>query len=289
MLVKRTERIKVRTSFSLLQLARQSKNLYNYGNYIIKQQLNYNNYLTTEYELVNIVRHHPCYTDFIAHSAQQTIKFLTKDWKSYLRAKKGYKKDPSKFLAKPKAPRYKKKEGFHTIHFTADQVRLKDGGWLHFPKKVGLKIQTRLGTETKINHVRLLPRGTCFICEIIYEQELEQTIYASSSQSKRIIALDLGVNNLVTCVSNVSSPFLIPGRKLKSINQWYNKEKARIQSVYDFQGLEDYGLKMKKLIDKRYQRVEDYLHKASRIVIEECLRERIDMMVIGYNQNWKQK
>ena len=91
MLVKRTERIKVRPSITLLQLARKSKNLYNYGNYIIKQQLQYGKYMTPEYELVNMLRYHPCYTEFIAHSAQQTIKFLVKNWKAYFRAKKVYK------------------------------------------------------------------------------------------------------------------------------------------------------------------------------------------------------
>ena len=172
MFVLRTERIKVRPSFTLMQLARQSKNLYNYGNYIIKQQLDYCNYLTSEYELVNMLRYHPCYTNFIPHSAQQTIKFLIKNWKAYFKAKKEYKRNPSKFLAEPKAPKYKNKQGFHTIYLTASQVRLKEEGWLHFHKKVGLKIQTRLEKGTKINHVRLLPRGTCFILEIIYKKEV---------------------------------------------------------------------------------------------------------------------
>ena len=162
MLFKRTERIKVNQSFTLMQLARQSKNLYNYSNYIIKRQLNNSKYMISEYELVNMVRYHPCYTEFIAHSAQQTIKFLVKNWKAYFRAKKEYQKHPQKFLAPPHAPKYKKKRGFHTIYFTADQVKLKEGGWVQFPKKVGLKVRTRLEEGTKINHARLLPRGTCF-------------------------------------------------------------------------------------------------------------------------------
>ena len=218
MLVLRTERIKVRPSFTLMQLARQSKNLYNYGNYIIKRQLNYSNYLTSEYELVNMVRYHPCYTKFIAHSAQQTIKFLVKNWKAYFRAKKEYKKNPSKFLAEPKEPKYTKKQGFHTIYFTANQVKLKEEGWIYFPKKVGLEVKTRLKEGKKINHVRLLPRGTCFILEIIYEQEINASSSSSSPQNKNILAIDLGVNNLLTCVSNVLPPFLVKGRKLKAIN-----------------------------------------------------------------------
>ncbi|MCE7747575.1 MAG: IS200/IS605 family element transposase accessory protein TnpB [Candidatus Heimdallarchaeota archaeon] len=238
-----------------------------------------------------MVRCHPCYTNFIAHSAQQTIKFLVKNWKAYLRSKKEYKKNSTKFFSKPKAPKYKKKQGFHIIYFTANQVRLKDGGWLHFPKKIGLKVKTRLEEGTTINHVRLLPRGTCFILEIIFQQELElkRSHPSNLSNPTNILAIDLGVNNLMTCVSNVLSPFLIRGRKLKAINQWYNKERSRLQSIYDLQGLEEYGQRMNKIIDKRYQQVEDYLHKASRIVINKCLSHRVDTIVIGYNQNWKQQ
>ena len=287
MLVKRTERIKVRPSFTLMQLARQSKNLYNYGNYIIKQQLKYCNYLTSEYELVSMVRYHSCYTSFIAHSAQQTIKFLTKNWKAYLQAKKEYKKNPTKFLSEPKAPKYKNKQGFHTIYFTANQVKLKEGGWVHFPSKVGLKVRSKLTKGTTIKHARLLPRGTCFILELIYDKErkLEQP---HSIPSKNILAINLGVNNLMTCVSNVLPPFLIKGLKLKTINQWYNKERSRLQSIYDFQELAEYGQRMKKVIDKRYYQMEDYLHKASRIVINECLRHQINIIVLGYNKTWKQ-
>ncbi len=270
-----------------MQLARQSKNLYNYGNYIIKRQLNNSKYITSEYELVNIVRYHPCYTEFIAHSAQQTIKFLVKNWKAYFRAKKEYKKNPQNFRAQPNEPKYKKKRGFHTIYFTANQVKIKEGGWLHFPNKVGLKVKTRLEKGLKINHVRLLLKGTCFIVEIIYEKELDSSIH--HLQAKNILAIDLGVNNLLACVSNIFFPFLIKGRKLKAINQWYNKERSCLQSIYDLQGVEEYGPRMKKLLDKRYQRVEDYLHKASRIVIDQCVKHNIGTIVIGYNKNWKQQ
>jgi len=150
-------------------------------------------------------------------------------------------------------------------------------------------VKTRLEKGRKINHIRLLPKGTCFILEIIYDREIKQKSSKHSLQIKKILAIDLGVNNLLVCVSNCVSPFLICGRKLKAINQWYNKERARLQSIYDLQKLEDYGQRMKKVIDKCYQQVEDYLHKASRIVIDQCLENRIGTIVIGYNKKWKQK
>ena len=285
--VLRTERIKLNPSFTLMQLARQSKNLYNYGNYIINKQLQTSKYMTPEYELMNILRYHPCYTCMPGHSAQQTIKFLVKAWKSYFRSKREFKKNPEKYnFEKPQKPRYKKKQGFHTIYFTKNQLRMKAEGWLCFPKRVGLKVKTRLDESLNIHHARILFQGTAFILEIVYEEELE---LRNMNEGTAILAIDLGVNNLVAAVSNVLSPFLIPGRKLKALNQWFNKEKARLQSIYGLQGLEEYGQKMKKLHDKRYWQVEDYLHKASRIVINSCLQHNIDTIVIGYNRAWKQK
>jgi putative transposase len=150
-------------------------------------------------------------------------------------------------------------------------------------------VKTRLEKGSKINHIRLLPKGTCFILEIIYDREIKQEPSKNSLRAKNILAIDLGVNNLLACVSNAFSPFLISGKKLKAINQWYNKERSRLQSIYDLQRLEGYGEGMKKEIDKRYQRVEDYLHKASRIVIDQCLKYNIGTIVIGYNKKWKQK
>ncbi|MHA1200141.1 MAG: RNA-guided endonuclease InsQ/TnpB family protein, partial [Candidatus Heimdallarchaeaceae archaeon] len=233
-----------------------------------------------------MLRYHPCYTNMPAHSAQQTIKFLVKAWKAYFRSKREFKQNPKKYqFICPQKPKYKKKQGFHDIYFTNTQVRMRAEGWLYFPKRVGLKVKTRLVENLHINHVRILFKGTCFIVEIIYEEELEER---NNSKVTCILAIDLGVNNLVAAVSNVMPSFLIPGRKLKAINQWYNKEKARLQSVYDLQGLEEYGQKMKKLQVKRYWRVADYLHKASRIVIDKCLQYNIDTLVIGYNKNWKQ-
>ena len=126
----------------------------------------------------------------MAHSAQQTIKFLIKNWKSHFRAKKDFKNNPSKFnFDEPGEPKYKKKRGFHTVYFTTNQVKLKESGKLHFPKKVGMVVQTRLGEDMKINHIRLLFKGTCFILEIVYEEEIEEL---KDVEAENILSIDLG-------------------------------------------------------------------------------------------------
>lgn len=279
----RTERIWVKQSFTLMQLAHQAKNLYNYANYIIKYQLEKNRYFTPAFELMNIVRYHPAYTCLPAHTAQQTIKFLVKSWKGYFKSVKEWKKKPKKFHKKPQPPKYKKKRGFHILYFTNNQVRIKDRN-IVFPKRVGLIIKTRL-KEERIKLVRLIPKGASFLLEIIYEKQA----FPPLRPVKNILAIDLGVNNLLTCVSNITTPVLIKGKTLKSYNQWYNKRKAHLQSVYKRQRLHFIGVKLRTLKDERFRKITDYLHKASRLVIQHCLAHHIDTIVIGYNNSWKQK
>ncbi len=103
-----------------------------------------------------------------------------------------------------------------------------------------------------------------------------------------IIAIDLGVRNLITTVNNNGlRPFVIKGGVVKSINQFYNKEKARIQSIYDRQGIK-IGKTMQKLTNKRNNKINDYFHKTSRKIIEYCVLNDIGTVIIRYNPDWKQ-
>ena len=55
-----------------------------------------------------------------------------------------------------------------------------------------------------------------------------------NSQPQRVASIDLGVNNLVTLVTNLATePFIIPGSPVKSTNQYYNKERAKLQQAYE--------------------------------------------------------
>ncbi len=104
----------------------------------------------------------------------------------------------------------------------------------------------------------------------------------------KIIAIDLGVSNLITTVNNISQkPFVIKGGVVKSINQYYNKERARIQSIYDHQGIKT-GKVMQKMTHKRNMKINDYFHKNSKKIIDYCMNNDIGTVVIGYNLKWKQ-
>jgi len=116
-------------------------------------------------------------------------------------------------------------------------------------------------------------------------------IAPKSPDIRRIAGIDLGVSNIITLVNNIGKqPIVVKddGRGIKSINQFYQKEKARLQSMYGRQGIQD-GTKMKKLRVKYDRKSKDYIHKMSRSLISWCVQHRIGKLVIGYNPEWKQQ
>jgi IS605 OrfB family transposase len=155
---------------------------------------------------------------------------------------------------------------------------------LILPKKVGLKIKTRI--REKLREVRIIPKGVGYVLEIVYEK----IINVARRDRRRIIGIDFGTRNIVTIVNNIGEkPIVIKddGRGIKSINQYFNKKKAEIQSIYDKQGIKN-GKKMRKLIAKHERKVNDYLHKLSRFIVNWCVKHEIGKIVFGYNKEWKQ-
>ncbi len=193
------------------------------------------------------------YKQLPAQTAQQVLKVLDRNWKSFFAAIKEWKNAQSKFNGKPRPPRYKPKNGQFMLVFTNQQLKLK-ANLLTFPKKVSFKLQTRLPDKTDIREVRIIPKGIGYMVEIVYQKEISP----KSLNKDFITAIDLGVRNLITMVNNNGiKPFVIKGGVVKSINQYYNKEKARIQSIYDRQGIKT-GKAMQKLTIKRNRRINDY-------------------------------
>ncbi len=142
-----------------------------------------------------------------------------------------YRLNPFKFRAKPNIPNYKKKNGETIVIFTNQQCRIKNG-WLWFPRstKIG-PVKTRVAA--KIREVRIVPLGVCYKIEIVYEKE-ETDLKLSK---RNVVSIDLGLNNLITAVNNKGlKPFVVKGKVVKSINQFYNKQLARYRSAENRKG-----------------------------------------------------
>jgi len=287
MQVKRTEQTHLIESDTLSYLCHLSKNLFNEGNYIIRQELEQNG-KWTRFNTINEQLNKGVsdnYTLLPSQTANRILYTLDKSWKAFFRAIKDWKSAPDKYQAKPEPPHYKRKDGEHILIFTTQQVKINDG-YLLFPKMTGIDpIKTRLGDDTKLKEVRILPQGTGYVCEIVYEKDVESL----NLNPNNVAGIDLGLNNIVTVANNIGEqPIVIKGGFVKSMNQYYNKKRAEIRSTYDLQGIK-HGSKMDVLTDKRNRKMKDTMHKISRFIINYCIEHDIGTLVIGHNEGWKQK
>jgi len=285
MKVTRTEQIWMKGDDTIANLCHLSKNLYNQANYIIKNAeegkwIRYgdlNKILKEESEN---------YKELPTQTSQQIIKLIDKSWTSFFRAIKVWNKHPDKFLAKPKPPHYKKKNGEFILIFTNQQCKIKDG-ILRFPKKVDLELKTRLSDDTNLREVRIIPKGVGYVLEIVYKKKVD----VEEKDQTRIAAIDFGSKNIIAMVNNIGlKPIVIKddGTGIKSINQYYNKRKAELQAIYDLQHIKD-GDKMRRLRSKRDKKANDWIHKLSRFIVDWCVGHDIGTIIVGHNDNWKQQ
>lgn len=257
-----------------------SKNLYNAANYTCRQEFFTGNYVPNYIELYNLHRDIEAYKCLPAKVSQQVLRLLDKNWKSYFHAIAEYRKNPEKFLAPPQIPKYKEKNGKNILIYTDQAVssrRLKYGK-IHL-SNTNFEIPTKV---KDVDQVRIVPQSNCYVVEVVYTAQSKQKKKISS----RIAAIDLGVNNLATLTSNKFSPRIYNGKPLKSINQYFNKEKAKLQSC--LQGDQKTSKRIRSLTHKRNNKVKDYLHNTSRKLVNYLVSQKIHTLVIGKNDFWKQ-
>ncbi|MBT9133049.1 MAG: hypothetical protein DDT33_01580 [Firmicutes bacterium] len=280
----RTEQIWLKPDKNIGRLCHISKNLFNQGNYIIRQELDTSGEWVRYNSLDKQLKDSDNYKSLPAQTAQQILRLLDKSWKSFFQSIKEWKLHPEKFKEKPGPPHYKKRNGEHILVFTNQQARIKDG-LLKLPKLLELEIKTRLDDTMELREVRIIPRGVGYVLEIIYEKEVK----VNDLDDSRVAGIDFGVRNLIAMANNIASqPIVVKGGVTKSVNQYYNKERSRLQRIYDSQGIKE-GLKSRKLSDKRNRKIHDLFHKASRFVVNWCIENGIGTVVIGHNDDWKQK
>ena len=275
----------------------KSKNLYNRVCFLVRSHLDYNRRLIGSYEMMDILRNEPVFRALPSHTSQQIVKAVRATWRAYLMALKAYKEDPSRFEAKPRPPKYKRRNQQYPLFFTKYQLKVK-GKTLVFPKQIGLRVNigklAALFEEHPLQIARLIPKGHSYVLELVYRKHLpdielppteEEEIIANA---RRIAAVDLGVNNLLTWTNNIGlKPIIVKGGRIKSTVRYFNKQLAQLKSQYDRQGHKT-GPKLRELKQQREQQMSDLLHKASHLLVEICRLTQIDTLVIGYNPGWKQ-
>lgn len=263
-----------------------SKNLYNYSLFIIKSKFEETGKWIRYNELEKELRQSK-QIDYISlpnNSSQQILMILDNNLKSFFNSLKEFKKTKTKFNSCPKFPKFKDKlNGRNIVLFTSNQFRIKDN-YIYFPKKSNIK-PFKIKTKDKIKQVRIIPKINQYVIEIIYEIFNKTKIL-----NNNYLSIDLGINNLATCTNNIkTNSFIINGKPLKSINQYYNKKKGYYQSQLKKNHNKNTSNRINKLTIKRNNKIKNYLHKCSKFIVSYCKENYIDNVVLGKNIGWKDK
>ncbi len=258
-----------------------AKNLYNAALYEVRQTFIFGHRYLGYTEVYHRMKTHEAYRALPRKVSQHVLKLLDKNWQAHFEACKAYEADPSRFLGHPKLPKYKDKaKGRHILIYMIQALSipaLRRG--LIQPSGLPIEIPTK---QRHVDQVRIVPRTDYYVVEVVYEQAVQPAPVDTSLYA----AIDIGLNNLATLTANKVGfvPRLVNGRPLKSINQAYNKERARLNSaLMKEDAWRRTSPRLERLTNKRNRRVAYELHAASRRIVNLLIQEGIGTLIIGNN------
>ncbi|MCP2731129.1 RNA-guided endonuclease InsQ/TnpB family protein [Limnofasciculus baicalensis] len=273
---------------ALRQLCRLSKNLYNVGLYTVRQYY-FQEHKHLRYESAyHLCKDNENYQTLNTDIAQQTLKVVDRTFRSFYGSIKAIRSGT--YQQKVRLPHYLHKDGYFVL--IIPRIKVKDGKFKvpmsnSFKKEFGeivLDFPKRLD-PAKIKEVRINPKYDAQFFEVEYVSEGE--VEAVEIVKGSALAIDFGLDNLATCVDTNGASFIVDGRKLKSINHWFNKENARLQSIKDFQGIKQLTERQSRLYTNRSSQVRDYLNKTARLIIDHCVNTKIEHLIVGFNIGMK--
>ncbi|MED0948269.1 transposase [Bacillus mobilis] len=286
--------------FRLLQrMSHSSKALRNIGLYTIKQSYLNDNRVATVKEVDNAMQADMNYSGVQSNSVQAIRRALFTEVKSFFKALEQWKKHPDKFTGRPKFPNYSRSTDKRIIEIYQVPKVDENGYWIipmnvAFRKKFG-SIQIRMPKNLrnkKISYIEIVPKqkGRFFEVHYTYEVHVSQTKKPSTTTSNAL-GCDLGVDRLVSCVTNTGDAFLIDGKKLKSINQYFNKMIGNLQQKNVENGLSKRIVtnKIAALWHKRERQIHGYIAQTVGLLFKKVKEFDIDTIDVEYNAGWKQK
>ena len=273
------------------ELCFKSKNLFNATLYSQRQSYFKTNKFIKHNDLNTSFAHtnQPDYRALPAKVSKYTQKKVDQAIKSFWGLKKS-----TKINFTPKIPKYLKKDGRFVTEYEKDALSFEKEGFIKLSKtNIYIPIPNKLkvkgkGKELKkfFRTVRLVPKNGYYLIEISYKKSIPKKRKKKMTHQTRFASIDLGVNNLATVTSNVFQPLIINGRPIKSINQYYNKHRKRKQKLLPVNQYT--SKKIKQLGYKREMKLNDYLHKSAKFLVNYLVSQTIDVLVIGTNKGWKQ-
>lgn len=273
------------------ELCHVAKNLTNEAIYNIRQYYFDNNEYLSYEKNYKLLKSSDNYKILNSNMAQQILKEVDGSFRAFFSllrlAKQG------KYNYKDiRLPHYLPKDSFTTL--VIGFIRIKDNKLLipfsNLYKKTHKPISINMPpilADKKIKEIRIIPKVNARFFEIQYTYE--ECIEQKKLNKDKALAIDLGINNLCTCVTSNCSSFIIDGKRLKSINQWYNKENAKLQSIKDKQGIDNITLRQSIILNNRNNKLNDYMNKAARYIVDYCINNDIGNIVVGYNDSFQKE
>ena len=188
----------------------------------------------------------------------------------------------SDYNKKVRLPKYlHKTDGRFIVEFnkqTFSNKRDEDDNLIICKSSLDLRIPTKV---EKPQQIRIIPKVGCYVIEIVYEIEENRL-----KQNQRVAAIDLGLNNLATVVTNDGdNPILISGKKIKSINQYYNKMTSKKKSLLPYNVFTSKPLH--RLWLKRNNKISYEIHKITKFLANYFDERDVSKVIIGNNSGWK--
>lgn len=277
----------------LRQMCRLSKNVYNSSVYNIRQHyFAEGTYLRYEanYPLMKTSED---YSLLGANIAQQSMRCADAAFKSFFGLLKLAKSGKYESW-QVRLPKYLPKDGFYKLCLT--QAGIKNGKFLvptspAMKKKTDVRLRIAVPKyllDKKIHQIHIIPKHNGHYFEVAYMFDDVEPEIAVELDYNKALGIDFGINNFATCVTNSGEPFIIDGKKLKSINQWYNKELSRLSSIKDKQKIKKFTKRQYLITRNRNNQIQDFMHCAAKYIVNYCLNNHIGNIVVGYNDGFQQ-
>ena len=272
-------------------LAFRSKNLYNAALYQVRQHFfateGFLDYVTLQKRFQN--EGQPDYRALPSKVSQWTMKMVYQNFRSFFEANREYKEHPEKFTGKPRIPKYLDKEkGRYLLTYTNQAFSKKEAvsdRVIHL-SGTGVRIRTRVSYGC-IHQVRVVNRTGYYVVEVVYSRD---AAVPPKGDNGRYSAIDLGIDNFATVTSNVagSRPWIIDGREIKSLNRYFNKEIAEARSILEKRNGQKTSSRIRRLLRRRANIISDFMHRASRLIVNQLVSDSVGTLIVGKNDGWKQ-
>lgn len=274
-----------------------SKNVYNTSIYNIRQNFFHQGEFLRYEANYHLMVGTKIY-DYLGAVAQQSMKAADASFKSFFASLKLFKR--GKLDRCPNLPRYLHKNSMFKLVFdypTAQQNHICQG-YYNLPmsrylsdKYSGYKVRISIPSyiqDKRIRQIHIIPKynGRYFEARYLFD---DNQLCCKKLDSTKALSIDLGISNFATCVTSEGKSFIIDGKKVKSINQWYNKENARLQSVKDKQKIKGCTKKQYLIANKRERRIQNFIYDSAKYIVNYCIDNQIGNIVVGYNDGFQDK